>query len=455
MNEEPRRLGIADLTSRLGRSGLNVIEQSQPWPQLRATYFEIGKGNRATNITLSDELLRDLPATREYQTAVDLYAEAVAGRIRCGSPNLFYCFCNRAISTSIRWPIQAAAFEGNLNAWLLVDVTDEQNQSLAKCCLNVDRQFSYSGRTTFDDVRNAVTRIRRAIDGNSIQFYEPDSHPDRYQPVEDGGGKSNAARQQSEIEKFVAGKTYTLGFQLPDTPGEVYATDPWDAEYLGISKKDLSQSAYVLRARGLIDLDPSLLFAKPSDKLVTTGWPTVANDDAAATAPQAFELSALPKKEQLKEDLVLLLNQAATTALLFLDLDKFKEVNDTKGHAEGDMCLARVVTAIGSALGRKGKLYRWGGDEFAITLPDFSTEEARVTAERIRRSIEDAKAGGETPVTASIGVCATDVLVSATAGELLEAADRTMYDSKRNGKNRVTAWPVPAKTEGLRDAPTS
>jgi diguanylate cyclase (GGDEF)-like protein len=104
--------------------------------------------------------------------------------------------------------------------------------------------------------------------------------------------------------------------------------------------------------------------------------------------------------------------------------------------------LERVIKAIGSALGRKGTLYRWGGDEFAVILPDFSTEEALGTAERIRRAIEEAKPGGDIAVTASLGICANDRLETTTAEALLDSADKAMYASKKNGKNRVTPWPV-------------
>ena len=104
--------------------------------------------------------------------------------------------------------------------------------------------------------------------------------------------------------------------------------------------------------------------------------------------------------------------------------------------------MENVVKTIGGALGRKGTLYRWGGDEFAISLPDFSTDEALSTAERVRRAIEEAKAGGNIPVTASVGVCDTDRLQDSQAETLLESADKAMYASKKNGKNRVTSWPI-------------
>jgi diguanylate cyclase (GGDEF)-like protein len=442
MREEQLQLGMAELANHLAKAGLGISKQARAWPNCMATYFEIGKPGRYTDVVLSDDFICDLPGTREYQEAVDSYATAVAGRIRCGAPDTFYCLSHAAISISINWPIQAAVVDNRPSAWLLVNVTNEGKGGIAKCCLDVERHLTYSDRTMLDDLRSATNKIRKAIDEGTVTFYDPQSHPSSYQRITDDSGERSPTRPAVEIEKFIVGKTYMLGFQIPEVPGEVYATDPWDAEYLGTSKKELSQSAYVLRARGLIDLDMTLSFARPSDKLVTTGWPAAIDSTAPAPAPQVLSLSRLPKKDELLAQAKNSLSQNSEIALVVIDLDKFKEVNDTRGHAEGDACLERVIKAIGSALGRKGRLYRWGGDEFAVILPDFSTEEALGTAERIRRAIEESKPGGDIAVTASLGICANDRLKSPTAETLLDSADKAMYASKKNGKNRVTPWPV-------------
>jgi diguanylate cyclase (GGDEF)-like protein len=435
---EEQQLGIAELSTRLAKCGLEIVEQNRPWPNRMSTYFEIGKSGRQSSVVLSDEFIRDLPKTREYQVAVDSYAAALAGRIRCGSPNVFYCLSNMAIKAEITWPIQSAALDGVFSAWLLVDVTNEMDGTLAKCCLNI----AYSGGTTLDNIRNATSRIRRAIDEGTVTFYDPPSHPVQYQRIREDIREPPPPSSKSEVEKFITGKTYSLAFQVPDVPGEAWVADPWDADYLGVSKKDLSQTAYVLKARSLIELDTTLSFARPSDKLLTEGWPAALESVTAVPAPQTFALSKLPKKDALLTDLRDALALSSEIAVIVIDLDKFKEVNDTKGHTEGDGCLENVVKTIGGALGRKGTLYRWGGDEFAISLPDFSTDEALSTAERVRRAIEEAKAGGNIPVTASVGVCGTDRLQDSQAEMLLESADKAIYASKKNGKNRVTSWPI-------------
>jgi hypothetical protein len=112
MPEEQQERGIAELTTRLNRAGLNLLERSRPWSHLRVTYFELAKSDRVSDVVVSDDFIRDLPNTREYQEATDAYAAAVAGRIRCGSPNLFYGISHLAIEITVKWPIQAAVVRG-------------------------------------------------------------------------------------------------------------------------------------------------------------------------------------------------------------------------------------------------------------------------------------------------------------------------------------------------------
>ncbi len=137
-------------------------------------------------------------------------------------------------------------------------------------------------------------------------------------------------------------------------------------------------------------------------------------------------------------------------AVLMLDLDHFKQVNDTYGHAVGDGVLAAIAAAFRNLL-RDIDIYgRLGGEEFAILLPETDMVGGRATAERLRSAIADTEinAGGATlHVTVSIGVA----LLSANDAGLeavLKRADDAMYEAKRNGRNRVMAEPLPAVTGG-------
>ena len=170
-------------------------------------------------------------------------------------------------------------------------------------------------------------------------------------------------------------------------------------------------------------------------KLVETGVDT-------STSP---ELAAMPNKDSLLQDLSLQLQSNEFVAVLFVDLDHFKQVNDRLGHPEGDRCLSAVVQAMSRVMQHKGKLYRVGGDEFCVMLPNFSTPEAVAAAERLRASIDAlAPFGGVVKVTASIGVAVSDGKGLATPATLVKAADDAMYVSKFTTKNRICLWPPDA-----------
>lgn len=135
------------------------------------------------------------------------------------------------------------------------------------------------------------------------------------------------------------------------------------------------------------------------------------------------ELLALPNRTTLVRDISTALQNNEPLAILFIDLDHFKDVNDRLGHAAGNECLTTIAQVMATTLRRKGKLYRVGGDEFCAMLPNFSTSEAGLTAERVRTAIDSLKPiGGVVKVTASIGVAGSDTgqastTYSATSGK--------------------------------------
>ncbi|MBT9385775.1 sensor domain-containing diguanylate cyclase [Pseudooceanicola sp. CBS1P-1] len=138
-------------------------------------------------------------------------------------------------------------------------------------------------------------------------------------------------------------------------------------------------------------------------------------------------------------------------ALVMLDIDHFKQVNDTHGHGTGDLVLRELVRRCRARL-RPGDLFgRIGGEEFAVLLPGRDAEAARRCAERLRGGIaetafEDPARGLRLSVTASLGVCL--VPDHAALAEGLAAADEALYRAKRDGRNqcclsRAEAPPLP------------
>jgi len=428
------QLGIADLKNRLDAVGLNYVQHGEDFRR-DTVLFEIGDARNQTRIVLSEEFLHDLPNTKEYQAMVDSYGHAVAGRLKCGSPDLFYCQSGVAIQISLHWPIQGAVYNNQPSAFLLMDVTNGADGKTAKCSVQL------GGGKVFAAVVQAVNSVRSAVDAGLVKFCEPRVHQDVYQRVETKQ-QPQERRSQADVEHFLAEKAYT-GFIAVGEATEVWAVDPWDAQYLGVTVRDLSLAMRVLRANGFLQAGTSPEHVRPTDKLLAAHSSRAKQEESFSAVQQNLSRTSLPNKDQLLKDVQSILKQHPTFALIVIDLDNFKTVNDTKGHLEGDACLDKVVATIGAVVGRKGKIYRWGGDEFAVCLPDFSTEEAQATAERIRRSVEEQEPGGEIPVTTSIGVCGTDCTESESPEEILDFADKAMYESKHGkGKNCVTAWPL-------------
>jgi diguanylate cyclase (GGDEF)-like protein len=129
---------------------------------------------------------------------------------------------------------------------------------------------------------------------------------------------------------------------------------------------------------------------------------------------------------------------ASAFSVLMLDIDHFKKVNDTYGHAVGDAALKAMVGAASMHLRPSDTLGRFGGEEFVVMLPQTDEVGAVAAAERIRESVAQVAvpAGAQTVrFTVSIGVAT--FVPKATVEELLESADKALYAAKTGGRNQV------------------
>ena len=126
-------------------------------------------------------------------------------------------------------------------------------------------------------------------------------------------------------------------------------------------------------------------------------------------------------------------------ALLILDIDYFKRINDTYGHHIGDEALKHVSALLSASLRKTDVCGRMGGEEFAVLLPRTSLEQAKGVAEFLRERLANTPfhfPDGERPITASFGVTQNDVDIN----ELLQQADLALYQAKSDGRDRVNTY---------------
>ncbi len=124
-------------------------------------------------------------------------------------------------------------------------------------------------------------------------------------------------------------------------------------------------------------------------------------------------------------------------SLLFLDIDHFKSINDNFGHDIGDTTLVTVADIVQKNIRQTDSLFRTGGEEFAVLLPEAESEEARLLAERIREKVAEHKFEQVNQVTISLGAT-TFRGKDDNESELCKRADQALYHAKRSGRNRVS-----------------
>jgi diguanylate cyclase (GGDEF)-like protein len=218
--------------------------------------------------------------------------------------------------------------------------------------------------------------------------------------------------------------------------------------------------AVPLRARGktigaVVLLERAAAAAEPKlsgvgELLVAAlGGPAVALDNALAlqraeALSVTDDLTQLYNSRYLNQVLRREVKRASRSgrplSLLFIDLDGFKAVNDTHGHLAGSAALVEAAGVIRRSARETDVVARFGGDEFALILPDTGSEGAAAVGDRVRERIDDhgflASRGLQIHMTVSVGV-ATLPDVAASAEELVRAADVAMYRVKETGKNNV------------------
>jgi len=144
--------------------------------------------------------------------------------------------------------------------------------------------------------------------------------------------------------------------------------------------------------------------------------------------------------DQLVKEIARAARTATDISVVMIDMDRFKDVNDTHGHAVGDAVLVEAVKRIATEIRTSDSIGRYGGDEFLVVLCDCDLQGALRQAERLRQAVSagefDAE-GVRLQLTISLGVASTSQLSAPTPDKLLKLADKAVYRAKAAGRNRV------------------
>ncbi|WP_158217596.1 sensor domain-containing diguanylate cyclase [Lottiidibacillus patelloidae] len=162
------------------------------------------------------------------------------------------------------------------------------------------------------------------------------------------------------------------------------------------------------------------------------------NERLMATAT-TDALTNIPNRSKLNTIMENLADINQVFSIVVIDIDRFKDVNDTYGHQKGDEVLKFLANMLKTASRKEDFYFRYGGEEFVLLLPQTKSKEAFLVAEKIRLKVEKTDSPVGSPITISLGI-AEFPKNSGKLEELFSKADKALYESKLNGRNRTTIW---------------
>ena len=260
--------------------------------------------------------------------------------------------------------------------------------------------------------------------------------------------KASAALDRGQVIRSRDVSSADIEFLYPlSAEGEMVG-----AFQMRVPERELGEAGSGIAAGGLGELDEVL---SECSRHVALALKKEADADRAITDGLTGLLLKREFEPRLEEALGESLSRREPLALLVVDIDHFKKVNDTYGHRTGDLVLRGAAGLVRRHIRARDSAYRYGGEEICLVLPGTGAREAKAIAERLRESVEAARfmseVGREVSVTISIGLTAVDPRrrsskASGGAGHIADPAeffcraDTAVYRAKRTGRNKVVVW---------------
>ncbi|WP_163835892.1 GGDEF domain-containing protein [Spartinivicinus ruber] len=220
-------------------------------------------------------------------------------------------------------------------------------------------------------------------------------------------------------ESFPENKAKNLWYEIIDHMQKLNHTL---GRYVGISVASLD---YLTNIKCTL-VEPKII---EEDKITYVAQATTKDELTSLYLRDVFEVV-------LKKEMDVAKRNNTTLCLLMIDIDNFKEVNDTYGHQKGDEVLSKIGDTINDSVREMDLAARYGGEELTIIMPNTNIQHAFNAGDRIRKNIEQLKFNGFN-VTVSIGLSSSSKSIN-TPTKLINMADKALYKAKKNGKNQVS-----------------
>jgi two-component system, cell cycle response regulator len=255
-------------------------------------------------------------------------------------------------------------------------------------------------------------------------------------------------------KKFILGRDKSADIQLDDAnvsrqhslifieDERIYISDMGSRNGTFLNDESIGANKVELAKEDMIKMGSTILKYLPAGQLETLYHINITN------AAHMDKLTGLFNRKYISEVLEVEFKRAkalhSNISVVLFDIDNFKKINDTYGHDCGDYVLSTLGAQVkASGLRERDLAGRYGGEEFIVVLANSNTQQASDVAERIRKKIENfgfEYEGTKIPVTVSLGVASIRKDFH-LGSDIYKEADKALYESKRNGKNRVTVAP--------------